>query len=72
MFKRVGAAILLIENMEKSVTFYRDILGKKIKLRVSRLDQVCKSKRKSSTALHPKRTKSSGPPNMLVGFISMT
>lgn len=31
MFKRVGAAILLIENMEKSVTFYREILGMKIK-----------------------------------------
>jgi catechol 2,3-dioxygenase-like lactoylglutathione lyase family enzyme len=26
MFKRLGAAILLVEDLEKSVNFYRDIL----------------------------------------------
>ena len=30
-FDKVGAVILLVSNMEKSVKFYRDTLGLKIK-----------------------------------------
>jgi lactoylglutathione lyase len=68
MFKRVGAAILLIENMEKSVTFYRDILGMKIKDESPDWVEFVNESGRAVLALHPKRTKSSGSPNMLVGF----
>ena len=69
MFKRVGAVILLIENMEKSVTFYRNILGMKIKHESPDWVEFVNESGRAVLALHPKRTKSSGPPNMLVGFI---
>jgi len=69
MFKRVGAAILLIENMEKSVTFYRNILGMKIKHESPDWVEFVNESGRAVLALHPKRTKSSGgSPNMLVGF----
>ena len=31
MFKRLGAAILLVEDLQKSISFYRDTLELKIK-----------------------------------------
>ena len=68
MFKRVGAAILLIENMEKSVTFYRDILGMKIKHESQDWVEFVNENGRAVLALHPKRTSSSESPNMLVGF----
>ncbi|MFZ0406217.1 MAG: VOC family protein [Nitrososphaeraceae archaeon] len=68
MFKRVGAAILLIENMEKSVTFYRNILGMKIKHESPDWVEFVNESGRAVLALHPKRTKSSGSSNMLVGF----
>jgi len=68
MFKRVGAAILLIENMEKSVTFYRDILGMKIKHESPDWVEFVNESGRAVLALHPKRTSSSESPNMLVGF----
>lgn len=68
MFKRVGAAILLIENMEKSVTFYRDILGMKIKHESPDWVEFVNERGRAVLALHPKRTSSSESPNMLVGF----
>ena len=68
MFKRVGAAILLIENMEKSVTFYRDILGMKIKHESPDWVEFVNESGRAVLALHPKRTKSSESQNMLAGF----
>ncbi len=68
MFKRVGAVILLIDNMEKSVTFYRDILGMKIKQEFPDWVEFVNEGGSAVLALHPKRTKYSGSPNMLVGF----
>jgi lactoylglutathione lyase len=68
MFKRVGAAIVLVEDMEKSVTFYRDILGLKIKQESPDWVEFVNVSGSAVLALHPKRTKSSGSPNMLVGF----
>ena len=68
MFKRVGGAILLIENMEKSVTFYRNILGMKIKHESPDWVEFVNESGRTVLALHPKRTKSIGSPNMLVGF----
>lgn len=68
MFKRVGAAILLVENMERSVAFYRDILGMKIKQEFPDWFEFVNESHSAVLALHPKRIKSSGLPNMLVGF----
>lgn len=31
MFNRIGAVILLVSDMKKSLTFYRDILGMELK-----------------------------------------
>jgi lactoylglutathione lyase len=68
MFKRVGAAIVLVEDMKKSIAFYRDILGLKIKQESPDWVEFVNESQSAVLALHPKRTKSSGFPNMLVGF----
>lgn len=68
MFNRLGAAILLVENMERSVTFYRDILGMKIKIESPDWVEVVNESRSAVLALHPTRIKSTRSPNMLVGF----
>ncbi len=51
MFKRVGAAIVLVENMERSVTFYRDILGMKIKQEFPDWVEFVNEERKRSTCI---------------------
>lgn len=68
MFNRLGAAILLVENMERSVTFYRDILGMKIKIESPDWVEVVNESRSAVLAFHPTRIKSTRSPNMLVGF----
>ncbi len=68
MFKRVGAAILLVENMEKSVAFYRDTLGMKIKQELPDWTEFVIESQSAVLALHSMRRKSTGFPNMLVGF----
>jgi len=68
MFKRVGAAIVLVENMERSVAFYRDILGMKIRQEFPKWVDFGNESEIAVLALYPKRYKSSGLPNMLVGF----
>jgi len=68
MFKRVGAAIVLVENMDRSVAFYRDILGMKIKQEIPDWVEFVNESGSAVLALHTKRTKSSELPNMLVGF----
>lgn len=68
MFKRLGAVILLVENMERSVAFYRDILGMKIKEEFPDWVEFVTESRSAVLALHPNRTKSTRFPNMLIGF----
>lgn len=68
MFKRLGAVILLVENMERSVAFCRDILGMKIKEEFPDWVEFVTESRSAVLALHPKRTKSTRFPNMLIGF----
>jgi lactoylglutathione lyase len=68
MFNRLGAAILLVDNMERSVAFYRDIMGMKIKMESPDWVEFVNETRSAVLALHPKRTKSIRSPNMLVGF----
>jgi catechol 2,3-dioxygenase-like lactoylglutathione lyase family enzyme len=68
MFNRLGAAILLVENMERSVAFYRDILGMKIKMESPDWVEFVNESKSAVLALHPTRIKSTRSPNMLVGF----
>jgi catechol 2,3-dioxygenase-like lactoylglutathione lyase family enzyme len=68
MFKRLVAAILLVENMERSVAFYRDTLGMKIKGEFPDWIEFVTESRSAVLALHPKRTKSTRSTNMLIGF----
>jgi lactoylglutathione lyase len=68
MFKKLGAAILLVENMERSVAFYQDILGMKIKEQFPDWVEFVTESRSAVLALHPKKTKSSRSPNLLIGF----
>ena len=70
MFKKIGAVILLVRNMKKSIEFYRDVLGMQLKRESE--DWVELSKGSSTVlALHPARK---SPENtqkqtgMLVGF----
>jgi lactoylglutathione lyase len=70
MFKKIGAVILLVRDMKKSIEFYRDVLGMQLKRESE--DWVELSKGSSTVlALHPARK---SPENtqkqtgMLVGF----
>ncbi|HEX5673047.1 MAG: VOC family protein [Nitrososphaerota archaeon] len=68
MFKRLGAAILLVEDLEKSVNFYRDILELKIKNQSPDWVEFQNEAQGAVLALHPARIKQKGFSNMLVGF----
>ena len=67
-FKRLGAVILLVSDMEKSIKFYRDVLELPIKNTSSEWVEFFSSG--TVVALHPSksksRTKNSG---VLVGFM---
>jgi catechol 2,3-dioxygenase-like lactoylglutathione lyase family enzyme len=68
MFKRLGAAILLVEDLEKSIVFYRDILELKIKNQSPDWVEFQNEPQGAVLALHPARIKQKGFSNMLVGF----
>lgn len=67
-FNRVGAVILLVSNMEKSVKFYRDILGLPIKTKSKDWTEFFNND--TVMALHPAKKKSNikTDSGMLVGF----
>ena len=67
-FDKVGAVILLVSNMEKSVKFYRDTLGLKIKTKSKDWTEFFNND--TVLALHPARKKGSlkTGSGMLVGF----
>jgi lactoylglutathione lyase len=67
-FNRVGAVILLVSNMEKSVKFYRDILGLPIKTKSKDWTEFFNNE--TVMALHPAKKKSNikTGSGMLVGF----
>ena len=67
-FSKVGAVILLVSDMEKSVKFYRDNLGLPVKTK-SR-DWTEFFNKDTVLALHPAKKKSNlkAGPGMLVGF----
>jgi lactoylglutathione lyase len=67
MFGRIGAVILLVADMKRSVKFYRDTLGMEIKEKSK--DWTEFSTRGTVLALHPSRRKRFSKSNaMLVGF----
>ena len=68
MFDRIGAVILLVSNMKKSIEFYNDVLRMELKQQTE--DWVEFSKQGIVLALHPvkKRVKMTRNNSMLVGF----
>ena len=67
-FRKIGAVILLVSNMEKSVKFYTDTLGLPIKTRSKDWTEFFNND--AVLALHPARKKSNlkTGSGMLVGF----
>lgn len=71
MFNRIGAVILLVENLRRSIDFYRDVLG--LQLKQESEDWVEFSKGSNTVlALHPakkiRREKQEKPASVLIGF----
>ena len=67
MFNRIGAVILLVSDMKRSVKFYRDVLGMELKEKSK--DWVEFAERGTVIALHPSKKKRFAKNNsMLVGF----
>lgn len=67
MFNRIGAVILLVTDMKRSIKFYRDTLG--MELKEQSKDWTEFSKGGTVLALHPSRKKRIKRNNsMLVGF----
>ncbi|WP_228369135.1 VOC family protein [Candidatus Nitrososphaera gargensis] len=67
-FRKVGAVILLVSNMEKSIRFYKDTLGIPIKTKSN--DWTEFFNKDTVLALHPakKKSKMKTGSGMLVGF----
>ena len=68
MFKRLGAAILLVEDLQKSIAFYRDILELKIKNQSPDWVEFQNESQSAVLALHPAHIKQKGFSNVLLGF----
>lgn len=66
-FKKIGAVILLVSNMDSSIKFYRDTLGLVVKNISDEWTEFFTSG--TVLALHPAKTKVKHNPNMLVGFM---
>ena len=67
MFNRIGAVILLVSDMKKSMEFYKDVLGMELKQQTE--DWVEFSKQGTVLALHPtKEKKLTKNISMLIGF----
>jgi lactoylglutathione lyase len=68
MFDRLGAIILLVSDMKRSVKFYNNVLGMELKQKTR--DWVEFSKQGTVLALHPskKKTRITKNNSMLVGF----
>ena len=68
LFKKVGAVILLVSDMEKSVKFYRDVLRLPIKSQSEEWTEFFNSG--TVIALHPMRKAKVNPGiGVLVGFM---
>ena len=72
MFNKIGAVILLVSDMKKSIKFYANVLGMELKQHPSK-DWVEFSKGSTVLALHPIKKRTKKRPvkknnSMLVGF----
>ena len=68
MFNRIGAVILLVSDMKKSLKFYRDTLGMELKKESEDWIEFVKQGT-TVLALHPtKKRKMTKTNSMLVGF----
>jgi lactoylglutathione lyase len=69
VFKKVGAVILLVNDMDSSVRFYRDILNVPVKTQTKEWTEFITSG--TVIALHPSRKKveTKQASNMLIGFM---
>ena len=66
-FRRVGAVILLVTNIDNSTKFYRDTLGLVVKNATNEWTEFFTSG--TVLALHPAKTRVKPSPGMLVGFM---
>lgn len=68
VFRKVGAVILLVSNMEKSIKFYKDTLGLPVKTKSK--DWTEFFNKDTVLALHPakKKGKIQAGSGMLIGF----
>ena len=66
-FRRVGAVILLVTNIDNSTKFYRDTLGLVVKNATNEWTEFFASG--TVLALHPAKTRVKPNPGMLVGFM---
>ena len=68
MFNRIGAVILLVSDMKKSLKFYRDTLGMELKKESEDWIEFVKQGT-TVLALHPtKKMKMTKTNSMLIGF----
>ena len=69
MFNKIGAVILLVSDMKKSIKFYKDTLGLPIKTKSADWTEFFSDG--TVLALHPakKKYKLRAGPNMLIGFM---
>ena len=66
-FRKVGAVILLVTNIDNSTKFYRDTLGLVVKNATNEWTEFFTSG--TVLALHPAKTRVKPSPGMLVGFM---
>ena len=71
-FRRVGAIILLVTNMKKSVRFYKDTLGLHIKSESEDWTEFFSRGTVSALIQAKKKDKLRSGPNMLIALWSMT
>lgn len=69
IFKKVGAVILLVSDMDKSISFYRDVLNVPLKTQSNDWTEFITSG--TVIALHPSRKKveEKQQSSMLIGFM---
>jgi predicted enzyme related to lactoylglutathione lyase len=66
MFKKVGAVILLVSDMDRSIDFYQNTLGLELKSRSKEWIELIKNG--TVLALHPAKFKNLSTDGVLIGF----
>lgn len=66
MFRKVGAVILLVSDMDRSVDFYKNVLGLELKSKSNEWIEFVKSG--TVIALHPTKFKNLKKDGVMIGF----